>query len=81
MDLRVADTSNVGDYVLLVKSPTRSLVSAGFWFCTSTKLYATVVSTQAFGEVQDNVPRSSRNNRERITDQAVSLGFHCTFTP
>jgi len=79
MDFRIVDTSNEGDYVLLVESPIRSLVSAGFWFCASTKVYATVVSTQTLGEVQDNVPRSSRNNRQRITDQAFALGFHSTF--
>lgn len=78
MDLRIADTSSEGDYVLLVQSPTRSLVSAGFWFCTFTKVYATVVSTQSLGEVQDNVSCSPRNNRQRIKDQAFSLGLHNT---
>lgn len=30
MDLRIADTSDEGDYVLLVQSPARSLVSTEF---------------------------------------------------
>lgn len=37
MDLRIADICSTGDYVLLLQSPSHSLVSPGFWFCTITK--------------------------------------------
>ena len=51
-----------------------------FGFARSLRVYPTVISTQTLDGVQDNVLRSPGNDRQRITDQTFSLGFHSAST-